>query len=70
MLRIVWSGPGGAPGLSVVVASVPGMPSAVHEMVIEMVRQRPSLVAELLVDGLGMDLPVYQGVRVESGELT
>ncbi|MGH3842690.1 MAG: hypothetical protein ACRDS0_14780 [Pseudonocardiaceae bacterium] len=46
------------------------MPSAVHEMLIEMVVQRPSLVAELLVDALGMDLPAYQGVRVESGELT
>ncbi len=35
-----------------------------------MVRQRPSLVAELLADALGMDLPVYQVARVESGELT
>ncbi len=53
-----------------VVGSVPGMPSAVHEMLIEMVRARPSLVAELLVDALGMDLPAYQVARVESGELT
>ncbi|MGH3765131.1 MAG: hypothetical protein ACRDTX_08270, partial [Pseudonocardiaceae bacterium] len=41
-----------------------------HEMLIEMVRQRPSLVAELLADALGMDLPAYQVARVESGELT
>ncbi|MGH3614289.1 MAG: hypothetical protein ACRDRK_17210 [Pseudonocardia sp.] len=46
------------------------MPSGLHEALVEMFRYRPSLAAELLGDALGMDLPAYQQVRVESGELT
>ncbi|MGH3842929.1 MAG: hypothetical protein ACRDS0_16000 [Pseudonocardiaceae bacterium] len=43
------------------------MPSVVHEMLVEMVRARPVLVAELLTDALGMDLPAYQGSVAVSG---
>ncbi|MDQ3989606.1 MAG: hypothetical protein M3291_10495 [Actinomycetota bacterium] len=46
------------------------MPSSLHEALIEMFRQRPSLAAELLADALGMDLPAYEQVRVEPGGFT
>ncbi|MGQ0573273.1 MAG: hypothetical protein ACT4RN_03600 [Pseudonocardia sp.] len=46
------------------------MPSSLHEVIVEMFRQCPELAAELLTDGLGLRLPGYDQVRVESGELT
>ncbi|MGI9000422.1 MAG: hypothetical protein ACR2GH_02020 [Pseudonocardia sp.] len=46
------------------------MPSSLHEVLIEMFRQRPSLAAELLVDGLGVTLPGFEHAEVESGEFT
>ena len=45
------------------------MPSTVHEVLIEMFRHRPCLAAELLTDGLGLNLPAYQQARLEPGEL-
>jgi len=59
-----------SPELSVVVGSFPGMPSSLHEGLIEMFRQRPSLAAELLVDGLGVALPGYEQSTVEAGDFT
>jgi hypothetical protein len=45
------------------------MPSSLHEALIEMFRNRPSLAAELLRGALGVELPDYQVARVESGDL-
>ena len=44
------------------------MPSTLHEALIEMFRLRPSLAAELLTDALGISLPEYHQVRLESGD--
>ncbi|HZM75453.1 MAG TPA: hypothetical protein VFC19_06985 [Candidatus Limnocylindrales bacterium] len=41
-----------------------------HEALVEIVRQWPSFVAELLTDRLGVDLPAYQNARLEPGDLT
>ncbi len=46
------------------------MPSSLHEALIEIFRQRPSLAAELLAGALGVELPVYELARLESGEFT
>ena len=46
------------------------MPSSLHEVLIELFRQRPALAAELLADALDLDLPGYEQARVEPGELT
>lgn len=56
--------------MSVPAASVPIMPSHLHEVLVELFRQRPALAAELLAAGLGLDLPGYEHARVESAELT
>ena len=45
------------------------MPSSLHEALIEMFRNRPSLAAELLGGAFGVDLPAYHVARVESGDL-
>jgi hypothetical protein len=45
------------------------MPSSLHEALIEMFRNRPSLAAELLGGAFGVDLPAYHVARVESGNL-
>jgi hypothetical protein len=45
------------------------MPSTLHEALIEMFRNRPSLAAELLGGPLGVELPAYQVARLESGDL-
>ncbi|MGH3930044.1 MAG: hypothetical protein ACRDTF_08725 [Pseudonocardiaceae bacterium] len=44
------------------------MPSYLHEALVELFRHRPSLVADLLAGVLGMDLPAYEGARVEAAE--
>lgn len=54
--------------LSVVVATVAAVPSYLHEALVELFRHRPSLVADLLTGVLGMDLPAYEGVRLEAAE--
>jgi hypothetical protein len=46
------------------------VPSSLHQALIEIVRHRPALVAELLAHTLGVDLPHYQDVRLEAGDLT
>lgn len=46
------------------------MPSALHEAVVEMFRNRPRLAAELLAGQLGLPLPVFEHARVETGEFT
>ncbi|WP_249645066.1 hypothetical protein [Nocardia sputi] len=45
------------------------MPSSVHEVLIELVRRRPTLVAELLISTLGLSLPEFDHARVDSGDL-
>ncbi|WP_330231333.1 hypothetical protein OHA40_01870 [Nocardia sp. NBC_00508] len=45
------------------------MPSSVHEVLIELVRRRPTLVAELLTSTLGLTLPEFDHARVDSGDL-
>ncbi|NKY24982.1 hypothetical protein [Nocardia gamkensis] len=45
------------------------MPSSVHEVLIELVRRRPTLVAELLTSTLGLALPEFDHARVDSGDL-
>lgn len=57
-------------GLSVVVVTVAAVVSSLHETLVEMFRHRPELAAELLSGALGMDLPVYQQVRLDGGECT
>jgi len=54
----------------VVADSFRAMPSGLHEALVEMFRWRPSLAAELLAGVLGVDLPVFEHARVESGEFT
>lgn len=51
-----------------VVASGP-VPPLLHEVLIEMVRDRPALVAELLTDPLGVDMPPFQSARLSANEL-
>lgn len=46
------------------------MPSHLHEALIELFRQRPSLAVELLADPLGIPVPVHEEVRLDSTELT
>ncbi|MBV9313365.1 MAG: hypothetical protein JO100_06355 [Pseudonocardia sp.] len=57
-------------GLSVVVVTVAAVVSSLHEMLVEMFRHRPQLAAELLTGALGVDLPVHEQVRVDTGECT
>lgn len=45
------------------------MPSHLHEMLVEMFRDRPVLAAELLGDSLGFKVPPFQDARISSGEL-
>ncbi|HET8681366.1 MAG TPA: hypothetical protein VFM54_05780, partial [Micromonosporaceae bacterium] len=46
------------------------MPSHLHEVLIEMFRDRPSLVADLLARPLGVALPEFHKAQLSSGELT
>ncbi len=43
------------------------MPSILHEMMIDLVRHRPALIAPLL-DSLGCELPDYRRVEIQSGD--
>lgn len=58
------------PVLSVAVVSVPVVPSHLHEALVELFRNRPSLAAELLSGPLCMEVPAYQHARLDSGDLT
>jgi hypothetical protein len=44
------------------------MPSSLHEALIEIFRNRPSLAAELLSDAFDLRVPRYERIRLESGE--
>lgn len=46
------------------------MPSHLHEALIDLFRHRPELAAALLSASFGVDVPAYQGIRLDSGELT
>lgn len=45
------------------------MPSHLHETLVEMFRRRPALAVDLLVHGLGVELPAFDRAAVEAGEL-
>ncbi len=46
------------------------MPSQLHEVLLLLFRNRPSLAPELLRDALGVALPEYSEARVDSADLT
>ncbi len=46
------------------------MPSMAHEVLVDLFRNRPSLAAEILVEILGIALPVYTEARLASVDLT
>jgi len=46
------------------------MPSHLHEVLIEMFRDRPALAAELLAGPLGVAVPAFQQATLSSAELT
>jgi len=46
------------------------MPSHLHEVLVEMFRDRPVLAAELLAGPLGVAVPSFQRASLSSGELT
>lgn len=46
------------------------MPSQLHEMLLLLFRNRPALAPELLREVLGLELPAYSEVRLESADLT
>ncbi len=46
------------------------MPSSLHEMLVEMFRERPELAADLLGGALGAPLPAFQHVELTSAELS
>jgi hypothetical protein len=51
------------------VASVAVMPSSLHEVLVEMFRDRPVLAAELLSGLFGVAVPAFQQARLSSSEL-
>jgi hypothetical protein len=51
-------------------ASVVGMPSPLHETLVEMFRDRPSLAAQVLADAFGTVLPQFKGTTLSSGDLS
>ena len=55
-------------GLSGLADSVQVVPSQLHEMLVEMFRHRPGLIAELLTNLLGMPLPAHETARLEPAE--
>src|SRR6185437_6904447 len=46
------------------------MPSTPHEVLVDLLKSRPSLAAELLTEALGLALPAYTDARVASADLT
>jgi hypothetical protein len=46
------------------------MPSQLHELLIEMFRDRPALAADLLSGPLGVAVPEFQRAQLSAGELT
>ena len=46
------------------------MPSHLHEVLIEMFRDRPAFAADLLAGPLGVGVPEFHKALLSSGELT
>src|SRR6185437_15246771 len=46
------------------------MPSTPHEVLVDLLKSRPSLAAELLTEALGLALPAYTEARIASADLT
>jgi hypothetical protein len=46
------------------------MPSMAHEVLVDLLKNRPSLGAELLTEALGVALPAYTEARLVSSDLT
>ena len=46
------------------------MPSFLHEALVLLFRNRPQLAPELHSEALGVSLPSYTEVRIESGDLS
>ncbi|AUX48888.1 hypothetical protein SOCE26_104310 [Sorangium cellulosum] len=46
------------------------MPSVIHEALVELFKNRPTLAAEMLHDALGQPVPTFHEARVESSDLT
>jgi hypothetical protein len=46
------------------------MPSQMHEVLIEMVRERPAMVADLLAGPLGVQVPPFEKALLSSSDLT
>ena len=46
------------------------MPSMAHEVLVDLLKNRPSLGAELLTEALGVELPAYTEARLVSADLT
>jgi hypothetical protein len=46
------------------------MPSQLHEVLLLLFRNRPSLAPDLLRDVLGVALPEYTEARIDSADLT
>lgn len=46
------------------------MPSFKHEALVQLFRNRPELAAELLVAVLGLELPVYDAIRIQDANLS
>jgi hypothetical protein len=47
---------------------VPAMPSLLHEVLVELFRQRPGFAAELLAEQLGVKIPDFDNARLDSIE--
>jgi hypothetical protein len=45
------------------------MPSQLHEVSLQLFRNRPSLAPELLRDALGVELPAFTETRIDSADL-
>lgn len=46
------------------------MPSHLHEVLIDMFRNRPSLAADLLAGPLGVDVPTFQKAHLSACDVT
>jgi hypothetical protein len=46
------------------------MPSYLHKVLVKMVQERPTLVADLLVGPLGIGVPAFESAHLSAGDLT
>jgi hypothetical protein len=49
---------------------MPGMPSRIHELLVEMFHDRPALAAELLSNAVGIEISLYAEARLSTSVLT